>query len=46
MILNNYPVSYAGDLFTVKTMNSFCSSLLEKSNKQIDKGAGKGAQNI
>lgn len=46
MILNKYPVSDAGDLFTVKMMNSFCSSLLEKSNKQIDKGAGKGAQNI
>nr|XP_022306049.1 uncharacterized protein LOC111112656 [Crassostrea virginica] len=45
-ILDKYPVADAGDLFMVKTMDSFISPLLEKNNKQIDKGADKGAQNI
>ena len=43
-ILDKYPVPDAGDLFMVKTMDSFISPLLEKNNKQIDKGADKGAQ--
>lgn len=36
----------AGDLFAVKSLDSFISPLLEKRNKQFDKGADKGAQNI
>lgn len=45
-ILNKYPVPDAGDLFAVKSLDSFISLLLEKRNKQFDKRADKGAQNI
>ncbi|XP_052719628.1 uncharacterized protein LOC128191535 [Crassostrea angulata] len=45
-ILDKYPVPDAGDLFAVKSLDSFISPLLEKRNKQFDKGADKGAQNI
>ncbi|XP_061178537.1 uncharacterized protein LOC133187188 [Saccostrea echinata] len=45
-ILDKYPIPDAGDLFKVKKLDSFISPLLEKKNKQFDKGADKGAQNI
>lgn len=36
----------AGDLYAVKSLDSFINPLLEKRNKQFVKGDDKGAQNI